>query len=426
MTAPDVQAQVHEYARKARQAAISLGTLSAKRKNEVLMHLALSLEQATSAIIRANERDLDSAAKAGLSEGRIDRLRLDDARIFAMAQGLRAVAALEDPVGVVEERIERPNGLVIDKTRTPFGVVAMIYESRPNVTVDAAGLCFKTGNAVLLRGGKEAIHSNAMIVEVLRNALSDVGIAVDAIQLVALLQREAIDHLIRARGYVDLVIPRGGANLIRRVVEGASVPVIETGVGNCHIYIDESADYQMAQDIVINAKTQRPSVCNAVETVLLHERLDEDFLRSFLDHLKRQGVVVRACELTLARLWPTGGAPISLADDEDFATEYLDLILAVKTVSGLDAAMQHIARFGTRHSEAIITSDPLAAQTFLAQIDAAVVYHNASTRFTDGYEFGFGAEIGISTQKLHARGPMGLRELTTYKYTVKGSGQVRE
>lgn len=426
MSELDFAAILSAYANKSRQAAKEIGTLPRHVKDRALLTLAGSVESGLTQILQANAKDVDLAMRQGVTQGRLDRLRLDEARVRAMAQGLRDIAALPDPVGLVDEVIMRPNGLSIERIRVPFGVIGMIYEARPNVTVDAAGLAFKTGNAALLRGGSEALRSNEAISECLRSGLRSVGLPSDAIVLIAHENREIVDHLIRARKLVDLVIPRGGAELIQRVVEGAQVPVIETGVGNCHVYVDEWADLSMAQEIVINAKTQRPSVCNAIETLLLHEGLNRDWARSLITLLQDLGVEVRACQRTKEALWGSGEAPVELATDEDFATEYLDLVLAVKTVSNLEEALEHIEHFGTRHSEAIVTNDTSRAQAFLTAVDAAVVYHNASTRFTDGYEFGFGAEIGISTQKLHARGPMGLTALTTYKYQVRGGGQVRK
>ncbi|MCY0876606.1 MAG: glutamate-5-semialdehyde dehydrogenase [Firmicutes bacterium] len=420
-----MEAVIKEYAHRAKQAASALALLSPEVKNQALHGLAEALRDSRNEILLANQKDIAAAVKGGEPESRLDRLRLSEARIEEMAHGLQMIAKLDDPVGVVDDVRIQHNGLVIEKTRVPFGVVAVIYESRPNVTVDAAALAFKTGNAVLLRGGKEARHSNEAITNVMRATFQSLHLPVDAIQLISVLDREVVDQLIQARGYIDLVIPRGGAALIERVVQGARVPVIETGVGNCHVYVDATADQAMAEEIVVNAKTQRPSVCNAIETILLHESLDPSFVRRLLSRLLSCGVEVRACEQTLLRLGEEEQTAISLATDDDFATEFLDLIVAVKVVRDLDEALGHIERFGTKHSEAIVTNDAASAQTFLSRVDAAVVYHNASTRFTDGFEFGFGAEIGISTQKLHARGPMGLRELTTYKYVVKGSGQVR-
>jgi glutamate-5-semialdehyde dehydrogenase len=356
-----------------------------------------------------------------LSEALIDRLLLSEKRIAGMSAGLRDVAALADPVGEVIEGWKRPNGLEILKVRVPLGVVGMIYESRPNVTVDAAGLCIKAGNAVILRGGSEALQSNVALVRVIAEAAYAAGVPAGAIQLIETIERAAAQQLMRLNQYVDVLIPRGGEGLIRAVVDNATVPVIETGVGNCHVYVDESADLDMAERIVINAKCQRPGVCNACETLLVHEAVAEVFLSRVGPLLAEQGVEIRGCPVTRGIL-----PDAAEATEDDWRAEYLDLILAVRVIAGFDEALTHIARYGTRHSEAIVTRDYDKARRFCDLVDAAAVYVNASTRFTDGGEFGLGAEIGISTQKLHARGPMGLRELTTYKYVIHGTGQIRQ
>jgi glutamate-5-semialdehyde dehydrogenase len=422
----DLQEAVLAKAAAAKRAAGILGTISTEEKNKALLAMAESMWDNRESIFAANEADVKEARESGVPEARIDRLALNEKRLQEMIGGLREVAQLSDPVGEVLEEIERPNGLSIHKVRVPFGVIAMIYESRPNVTVDAAGLAIKTGNAAVLRGGKEALRSNLALAEALRKGLQGTQVPADAVQLIDRTERESVDILIRAKGLVDLVIPRGGAGLIQRVLEKAIVPVIETGVGNCHVYVDAAADFDKATRIVLNAKTQRPSVCNAMETLLVHERAAKNWLPNIVYSLVERGVEVRGCQRT--REFVSGAAcmELPLATEEDYSTEYLDLILAIRVVSSLEEAIEHIAKYGTRHSEAIVTEDREAAEKFLAQVDAAAVYHNASTRFTDGFEFGFGAEIGISTQKLHARGPMGLREMTSYKYVVRGTGQIRE
>ena len=355
-----------------------------------------------------------------MSQGLLDRLQLTPARVQAMADGLLQVAALEDPVGEVLSMKLRPNGLQIGQKRVPLGVIGMIYEARPNVTADAFGLCFKSGNAVILKGGSDAIRSNQAIVGCLRKGLLRAGLPEDAVQLVEDTSRETTKELMRLNQYIDVLIPRGGAGLIRAVVENSTVPVIETGTGNCHIYVDESADLNMALDIIYNAKTQRIGVCNACESLVVHRAVAEQFLPLLKERLSRKQVEIRADEAACA-IEPS----FTPATEEDWGTEYLDYILSLKLVDSLDEAIQHINHYNTGHSEAIITSDYFNAQRFLNEVDAAAVYANASTRFTDGEEFGFGAEIGISTQKLHARGPMGLKELTTTKYIIYGDGQIR-
>ena len=352
--------------------------------------------------------------------GMVDRLRLTKERVAAMADGLRQIAELPDPIGEVMEAFERPNGLKIEKRRVPMGVIGIIYESRPNVTVDAFGLCFKTGNAVILKGGSDAIHSNIAITKVVRGALEAAGITADAIQLIEATDRAVTAEFMKMNAYIDVLIPRGGAGLIRSVVENSTIPVIETGTGNCHIYVDKAANLTTAVNIIVNAKTQRIGVCNACESLVVHEDIREAFLPALADALKAYNVEMRGDDKVREVL--SDCVPVT---EEDYAKEYLDYILSMKTVTGVEEAIAHINKYNTKHSEAIITEDLAVAEQFLNGVDAACVYVNASTRFTDGFEFGFGAEIGISTQKLHARGPMGLKELTSYKYTILGNGQVR-
>lgn len=417
----NVALEVQTKGQRAREAARILAGLGTSKKNEALLAMARALEEEQEAILAANARDMVAGKEKGLSRALLDRLLLNEKRIRDMAAGLRELAALPDPVGEVTSMWTRPNGLQIGRVRVPLGVIGIIYEARPNVTVDAAGLCLKTGNAVILRGGSEAFYSNQALTSVISRAATAAGAPEGAIQLIETTDREAVNILLRANDYLDVLIPRGGAGLIRTVVENATVPVIETGVGNCHVYVDAEADLDMAQRIVINAKTQRPGVCNAMETLLVHEKVADSFLPSLAAGLKDKGVTIRGCERTRAIIpWA------EVATETDWATEYLDLILAIRVVDSLESALEHIHRYGTKHSEAIVTTNYQTAREFLARVDAAAVYVNASTRFTDGYEFGFGAEIGISTQKLHARGPMGPEQLTTFKYIIFGSGQIRQ
>lgn len=383
--------------------------------------MAQALEDQSDFIIQANKSDVEAAIQNGKPKAFIDRLTLNQKRIKDMADGIRVVKSLPDPVGETVAMWRRPNGLVIGQRRVPLGVIGIIYESRPNVTADAAGLCLKAGNAVILRGGSEAIQSNKAIVRVLAQAAYEAGIPEGAIQLIENTDRDSARQLMRLNGLVDVLIPRGGAGLIKAVVEEATVPVIQTGVGNCHVYVDGECDQDMAVKIVVNAKTQRPGVCNAAETLLVDKSIANEFLPKVVKALREKGVEIRGCEETLKIV--SDAVP---ATPEDWDTEYLDYILAVKVVNGIDEAICHIQQHGTGHSEAIVTSNYFKAQKFLDEVDAAAVYVNASTRFTDGFEFGFGAEIGISTQKLHARGPMGLKELTTVKYVIYGNGQIRE
>ena len=407
-----------ELARRAKQASRELATAATSTKNAALLAAADALEKNTESILAANAQDVSNAEGAGIAPGLVDRLRLDDGRISAMAGGLRQVATLPDPVGEVLDGWVRPNGLRISRVRVPLGVIAIIYESRPNVTSDAAGLCLKSGNASFLRGSSTAIHSNIAIAQVLRAAVSSVGLPEDSIILVEDSSREAAVEFMQQRGFVDCLIPRGGPSLIQSILENATVPYVIDGDGNCHVYVDKDADLQMAELVLINAKTQRPSVCNAAESLVLHSEIAEQFLAQV--------------DLSLAAVELVGDdrsqrmlGRIGAATEADFSTEFLDMKLSVKVVDSLDEAILHVNEHSSGHSESIITSDYAAAEKFLAQVDAAAVLVNASTRFVDGEEFGFGAEIGISTQKLHARGPMGLQQLTTAKFVVRGDGQTR-
>ncbi|WP_245630091.1 glutamate-5-semialdehyde dehydrogenase [Alicyclobacillus acidiphilus] len=412
--------------RRSRGCKNQMALAATSQKNEALQRMAESLWTHRAGILDANRADIEAARQAGQTDAKLDRLRLDERRIQDMMIGLHELVLLRDPIGEEIESTERPNGLDIRKVRVPMGVIAMIYESRPNVTVDAAGLTVKTGNTAVLRGGREALRTNRALVAALHDGLAAAGLPRDAVVLIEEVAHESVDVIITARGLVDLVIPRGGAALIRRVVEGAQVPVIETGVGNCHVYVDRAADLAKAARIIVNAKTQRPSVCNAAETLLVHRDIADVWLPDIVPHLQELSVEIRACARTLDILRSGGlDGGVRAATEDDWSTEYSDLILAVKVVDSLSEAMQHIDTYGTFHSEVIVTEDDATAEAFLQQVDAAVVYHNASSRFTDGFEFGFGAEIGISTQKLHARGPMGLREITSYKYIVHGHGQIR-
>ncbi len=410
-----------EIGRLAKEAEPILRKLSTAKKNEVLERAASYLEEGYEELISANDLDMKVAKENGMQEGLLDRLKLTRDRIGQMAEGLRQLVNLEDPIGEVISMKKRPNGLIIGQKRVPLGVVGIIYEARPNVTADAFGLCFKTGNAVILKGGKDAIHSNTAIVRLIQKAVEDCGIPGTAIQLIEDTSRETTKAFMKLNRYVDVLIPRGGAGLIRSVVENSTIPVIETGTGNCHIYVDETADLEMAVSIIFNAKTQRIGVCNACESLVVHESVVDQLLPMLKKRLDEKQVELRGDERVQGAV--SGIVP---ATEEDWGKEYLDYILSIKTVSSLDEAIEHINRYNTGHSEAIITHDYFHAQRFLEEVDAAAVYVNASTRFTDGYEFGFGAEIGISTQKLHARGPMGLLALTTTKYIIYGDGQIRK
>ena len=406
--------------KNARNAEVLVRNLSANEKNEELLKVAEALTENADTLTAANTLDVENGRKNNMPEALVDRLLLTGDRIRGMAEGLRQVAALEDPVGEVLGMKKRPNGLMIGQKRVPLGVIGIIYEARPNVTADAFALCFKTGNVVILKGGSDAIHSNEAIVKCIREVLREQGITEDAIQLITDTSRETTAEFMKMNQYVDVLIPRGGRGLIKAVVENSTIPVIETGTGNCHIYVDETADLQMAADIIMNAKTQRVGVCNACESVLVHEKVKDEFLPVLARRLQEKQVEIRAdeaaCELIPGAVHAT---------EEDWGREYLDYILSLKVVSSVEEAISHINQYNTGHSEAIITNNYEHAQKFLDQVDAAAVYVNASTRFTDGFEFGFGAEIGISTQKLHARGPMGLLALTTTKYIIYGNGQIR-
>lgn len=397
-----------------------LATVTTEQKNKALLAIAAALRENSETIILENRKDLENGRAAGLNDGLLDRLMLNEARINDIASAAENVASLPDPCGRLLDEIKRPNGLDIKKISVPIGVIGIIYEARPNVTVDAAGLCLKSSNAVILRGGKEAINSNMALASVMRTAIEDCGFDKNCIQLVTDTSRESANQMMTMNGYIDCLIPRGGKGLIRSVVRNSTVPVIETGSGNCHIYVDESADIEMAANIIFNAKTQRIGVCNACESLVIHSGIINKALPAIKARLDAKNVEMRGDER--AMIAANGVLP---ASDEDFAEEYLDYIISVKTVDSLDEAIRHINKYSTKHSEAIITQNKANADEFLARIDSSSVYVNASTRFTDGGEFGLGAEIGISTQKLHARGPMGLRELTTTKYLIYGNGQVR-
>ena len=414
--------ELKEMGMLARQAARMLATAGEAKKNAALEAIAAALEAHIPAILKANGMDVEAAAAAGTPQAMLDRLSLSETRIKGMADGVREVMALTDPVGETVEGFRRPNGLRIQKVRVPMGVIGIIYEARPNVTSDAAALCLKAGNAVILRGGREAIRSNTAVAEAIREGLIQGGLPADAVQLVTDTSRETATAMMRMNGMIDVLIPRGGAGLIRSVVENATVPVIETGTGNCHVYVDKDADIAMAAAIAVNAKTSRPSVCNAAETLLVHQDIAPRALPVIAAGLREKNVTLRCCGRSAATL---AGTPCEKAEEQDWGTEYLDYIMAVRVVDSLEEAVAHIAAYGTGHSECIVTDSYAAAEQFTAQVDAAAVYVNASTRFTDGGEFGMGAEIGISTQKLHARGPMGLRELTTVKYIIRGDGQIR-
>lgn len=415
-----IEQEVRTKAQRAREASRVIAGYSESQKNSALINMADALVRSTPVILEANEIDVKAGRDKGLSRSLIDRLLLTPERIIDMANSLKEVASLSDPVGEVESMWLRPNGIQVGKIRVPLGVIGIIYEARPNVTVDAAGLCIKTGNSVLLRGGTEAINSNRTITDIISVAAVKGGLPEGTVQLIENTDRAAVNVMIRMNDLIDVIIPRGGAGLIQTVVQNATVPVIETGVGNCHVYVDSEGDLDKAEKIVINAKCQRPGVCNAMETLLVHRDVARLFLPDLLEKLRDMGVEIRGDDETRALVdW------VLPATEEDWVTEYLDLVLAVRVVESLDGAMDHIYRYGTRHSEAIITENYSKARRFMKEVDAAAVYVNASTRFTDGHQFGFGAEIGISTQKLHARGPMGLKELTTYKYIIYGDGQVR-
>jgi glutamate-5-semialdehyde dehydrogenase len=406
--------------KQAKEASYFLGNVTSEQKQQALYKMAAALLSQQEAILKANKLDVEKAVQKGTSKAMLDRLSLNEERIHGMADGLRQVAALSDPVGEVLSMAKRPNGLQIGQQRVPIGVIGIIYEARPNVTCDAAGLCLKAGNAVILRGGSEAFYSNQAIVSVLSQAAASAGLPEHSVQLIEDTSRETALELMKLNEYIDVLIPRGGAGLIEAVVKNATVPVIETGTGNCHIYVDEAYDGDMAANIVINAKTSRPAVCNSAEKLIIHERAAHEFLPIIVQALREKDVEVRGDERAVTIV-----PDLVPAGDEDWKKEYLDFIMAVKIVDDIDEAISHINVHSSHHSEAIVTTNYAHAQRFLQRVNSAAVYVNASTRFTDGEEFGFGAEIGISTQKLHARGPMGLKELTTLKYIIYGDGQIR-
>ena len=415
----NVKAYIDNIASDAKKASRLIAVADTSVKNAALEQMALNIVNSKEILMAENEKDLNAAQEAGMSSAMIDRLRLTDSRVEDMAKGIREVVNLDDPVGVVMEEIVRPNGMEIQKVRVPIGVIIIIYESRPNVTADAASLCLKTGNATILRGGKESIHSNIAIYRQISSALEEAGLDKNAI--VETTDRQAVDYLLKADEYVDLVVPRGGESLIRNVVENSTIPVIKHYKGVCHVYVDEFADPGMASGICLNAKLQRPGTCNAMETMLVHENIAKTFLPDIFKGMSDSGVELRGCEKS-RKILPE----IKQATEEDWSAEYLEKILSVKIVASIDDAIGHISTYGSSHSDAIITEDKSNAKKFALEVDSAAVYVNASTRFTDGFEFGMGAEIGISTDKLHARGPMGLNELTSYKYIVHGTGQIRK
>lgn len=410
---------VKEAGKRAKGAAKTIMLAAEAEKNAALNLIADALVNDADKIIAANKKDIEYATEKGMKPSLIDRLMLNEARISALAESVREITALKDPIGEVVEEWERPNGLKLKKVRVPMGVIGIIYEARPNVTADAAALCLKSGSSVLLRGGSDAINSNKCLVEVMRSALEKTSISPDVIMLCEDTGRESAVEMMKLNEYLDVLIPRGGAGLIKSVVNNATVPVIETGTGNCHVYVDESADIKMATDIIINAKTQRTGVCNAAETLLVHKNIAKGFLPVALKALEEKGCKVLGCAKTREIYL------CEAATEEDYATEFLDLIISVRVVDSISDAIAHIEKYSTRHSEAIVTENCENVQKFFREVNSAAVYHNASTRFTDGGEFGFGAEMGISTQKLHARGPMGLNEITSYKYIIEGTGQIR-
>ena len=406
--------------KKARQAEKFLNTVSQNLKNDALLSIADALVKNTEFVLSENKKDVENAQANGISKAMCDRLALTSEHIKGIADGVKKVADLPDPIGGADFMTKRPNGLVIAKRRVPLGVVGVIYEARPNVTVDTAVLCLKSSNAVILRGGKEAVNSNLALAKIMQDAISPLGFPDGTISLVPDTSRDSANAMMTANEYIDVLIPRGGASLINAVVKNATVPVIQTGVGNCHAYVDDECDFDMAVDIIVNAKTSRPSVCNALETVLINKNIDKSFYKKLEDALRAKNVEIRGCDECL-KVFETA----KKATEDDYKYEFLDYIIAVKIVDGMDEALAHIDKYGTKHSEVIITENYEKANKFLDSADAAAVYVNASTRFTDGGEFGLGAEIGISTQKMHARGPMGLNELTSYKYVVYGNGQIR-
>ncbi len=413
---------IEELGVKAKACKGELANASTGQKNDALLEIAHILRRCMPKIIEANKLDLENAVRRNMTIALQDRLRLDEKRIEGIANACEKLTSLDDPVGEILGGSVRPNGMRITKVRVPMGVVGIIYEARPNVTVDAAALCLKSGNAVILRGGKEAFNSNKMLCDLMRQAVETAGFSPDIIQLVENTDRAIATQMMQANGYIDVLIPRGGAQLIKAVVQNATVPVIETGTGNCHVYVDSTASIDMAVDIVDNGKTQRPSVCNAVESCLVHRDIAPDFLPKLKAKLDEHNVEIRGCEITRMIL---GADNVVLADEDDYATEFSDYIISIKVVDGLTDALEHIAKYSTGHSECVVTESLYVAEEFQKRVDSACVYVNCSTRFTDGEEFGLGAEVGISTQKLHARGPMGLKELTTTKYLINGNGQIR-
>ncbi|MFA4910622.1 MAG: glutamate-5-semialdehyde dehydrogenase [Desulfobacteria bacterium] len=415
-----IEKQVLKIAKDSKAASKELSNLSSKKKNDILIKMSDELLNHALLLKQENEKDLENAKEKGLSDAFIDRLTLSDSTVQAMAEGLRDVAMLPDPVGEVTRMWRRPNDLLVGKVRIPLGVIGIIYESRPNVTADAAGLCLKSGNTVILRGGSEAINSNLAIANILRDVIQKEGIPKEVIQVIPITDRAAINEMLKLEDYIDVIIPRGGEELIRFVVQNSRIPVIKHYKGVCHIFVDESADFSMAEDIVINAKVQRPGVCNALETLLVHRNIVPVFLPSMIQKLQDKGVEIRGCPRVLQTV-----PSVKQATEEDWYEEYLDLILSVKAVDGLDEAINHITRYGSLHTEAIVTSNYENSQRFLKEVNSSVVLVNASTRFNDGNQLGLGAEIGISTTKLHAFGPMGLEELTTCKFIVYGNGQIR-
>ncbi|BCX50258.1 gamma-glutamyl phosphate reductase [Haloferula helveola] len=415
----DVQASIEAMARKARAAALKLSQIPTEKKNAILLAMAAGLRAATPEILEANAKDIEAGEQKGLNKAMLDRLRLDEKRVDSIAGGIEQVAALPDPVGEVMESWSRPNGIRLEQVRVPIGTIGIIFESRPNVTSDAAVLCFKAGNATILRGGSEAIHSNRAIAAALQESGAVAGLPDDAIQLIPFTDRSSVTALCQMDKWLDVIIPRGGRGLIETVVSQARMPVIKHYDGICHTFVDPRADLEMAVRICVDAKTQKPGVCNAMETLLVHESVAGEFLPMVAEALKAKGVELRGCDRTRSII------DCSAATDEDWETEYLDLILSIKVVCSLEEAVAHINTFGSHHSDCIVTADDAAAAAFLSAVDSACVFHNVSTRFADGEEFGFGAEIGISTEKLHARGPMGLRELTSYQYRVRGDGQTK-
>ena len=417
----NIKTDIDKIVRGAKTASRLTAIATTSVKNAALEQMALNLTNSKEMLMTENDKDLKAAEANGLSFAMIDRLRLTESRIDAMAEGIREVINLSDPVGEIMEEIVRPNGLEIQKIRVPIGVIIIIYESRPNVTADAASLCLKTGNATILRGGKESIHSNIAIYRQISSALEKVGLDKNAIQVIETVDRDAVGYLLKADEYADLVIPRGGEGLIRNVVENSTIPVIKHYKGVCHVYVDEFANLDMAKEVCINSKLQRPGTCNAMETMLIHEKVSGAFLTDVFKDMSDAGVELRGCEKS-CKIIPE----MKPADEEDWSAEYLEKILSVKVVSSIDDAIEHISIYGSSHSDVIITEDKSNAKKFTDQVDSAAVYVNASTRFTDGFEFGMGAEIGISTDKLHARGPMGLKELTSYKYIIQGTGQIRQ